>query len=71
MLCRPSLRLLDESARITRGNSVAVDETAAAHGPGRLVSRFWYEVRVVFAIGGPKGLFFESRDARNPRRIKF
>jgi hypothetical protein len=48
MFYRPSLRILDESARIARGHSVAVGETAEAHSSGRLVSRFWYEVQLKF-----------------------
>jgi len=50
---------------------VALGNTLEAQSPGTLVSCFRYEVSVVFAIGGRKGLFFESREPRNPPRIKF
>jgi hypothetical protein len=71
MLSHPGSTLIDESARIMCGHSVAIGDPLEAHSPGTLVSCFRYEVRVVFAIGGRKGLFFESREPRNPPRIKF
>jgi hypothetical protein len=67
MHSHPGSTLIDNQAKSTRGDSVAIGDTVEAHSPGRLVRCCQYEVRLVLRGMGENDRFLNHGKSVTPR----